>query len=101
MAAKDAKYDGVSTNLHEFPQIGFEKICVDWWMRKINDEGLDSVSALLRGGIGRGVGGSAVAGKWGVSLRRGNEVCERRAVGRQVGGIAFLYCAGCVWECEE
>ena len=68
MAAKDAKYDGVSTNLHEFPQIGFEKICVDWWMRKINDEGLYSVSALLRGGIGRGVGCCVVAGKWGEAI---------------------------------
>jgi hypothetical protein len=69
-------------------------------MRKINDEGLDSVSALLRGGIGRGVGGSAVAGKWGLSLCRGNEVCAGLAVERQIGAVAALCRAGCLWECE-
>ena len=70
-------------------------------MRKINDEGLDSVSALLRGGIGRGVGGSAVAGKWGLSLCCGNEVCARSAMGRQIGGIASLLGACCVWKHED
>ena len=62
---------------------------------------MDSVIGLRRDGFRRGVGGGAVAGKWGVSLCRGNEVCERLAVGRQIGAVASLLGACCVWECEE
>ena len=62
---------------------------------------MDSVISLRRGGFRRGVGGGAVAGKWGVSLCRGNEVCERLAVGRQIGAVAALSGACCVWKHED
>ena len=66
-----------------------------------NDEGVDSGIGLRRDGFRRGVGGGAVAGKWGVSLCRCGEVCARIAVGRQIGAVAALSGARCVWKHED
>ena len=62
---------------------------------------MDSVSALRRDGFRRGVDCGAVAGKRGVSLWRGGEVCARIALGRQIGGVAAICCVDCLWQCEE